>query len=238
MKPAESILRKLRFGIATDEPVSGTGLHNVLRGDDRFRVVWLPASVERLVQAVQFMSVDLMLIDMACGFPMSVDTQIRANGYMAPIILWMREDGMAHTGMREMAEHTVVLDKRGAPEMLLACVETVLSGRKWSDSQAMIPHMISEPQPSPIHVSPREAELMDLVAEGLSNRQIAERLQLTEGSVKVYFSRLFQKLGIPDRVGLALYSARRPWEGGVMRGPARGGAGSKAPPRRTPPTSS
>jgi hypothetical protein len=49
---------------------------------------------------------------------------------------------------------------------------------------------------------------MDLLTDGLSNRQLARQMHLTEGSVKVYLSRLFHKLGVPDRTAAAIYAER------------------------------
>ena len=224
MKKLDAVTRRVRFGIATDEPISGIGLHDVLKGEDRYRVIWLPASADRLLHAVRLLSVDILLVDMACGFPADIDRQLRESGLSAPVILWVRDQAPTHNGSGK----TVVLDKRVSPEMFLACVESVLSGGGWEDAEVDAPQMISEPKPAPIQISRREAELMELVAEGLSNRQIGERLQLTEGSVKVYFSRLFRKLGVSDRVGLALYSVRQPWNSSIVLGAGRGGP-SKSP---------
>jgi DNA-binding CsgD family transcriptional regulator len=55
-------------------------------------------------------------------------------------------------------------------------------------------------------LSPREEEVALLVAEGLSNREISDRLQLSEHTIKNYLFRMFEKLGVNTRVELALYS--------------------------------
>jgi len=225
MKSLDTTPRRVRFGIATDEPLSGTGLHEVLKGEDRFRVIWLPAAMERLVHALKLLSVDVLLMDMACGFSDDVVRELREAGLEAPLILWMREQG----GGPLVDERCVVLDKRASPEMFLACVESVAAGGAQAGAQLDGAHGVpQESAHSAVHISPREAELMDLVSEGLSNRQIGERLGLTEGSVKVYFSRLFRKLGVSDRVGLALYSVRQPWDALVVRGGSRGGAARRS----------
>ena len=220
MKGSGQIQRKIRFGIAMDEPLSCAGLHDLIREHDRFRVVWLPASIERLVQALRLSPVDLVLADMACGFPADVAGQLRESGVTSPIIVWMRIPA-GQSAKPPVAAQSVVLDKRVASGTLMACVATLLAGRDWNGDQAAEPQMSSSFPSPPIHVTPRESELMNLVADGYNNRQIAEQMLLTEGSVKVSLSRLFDKLGIQDRLGLALYSMRLPFEVGVNRRPPK-----------------
>jgi DNA-binding CsgD family transcriptional regulator len=60
----------------------------------------------------------------------------------------------------------------------------------------------------PINLSRRESQLVSLLSQGLKNKEIATLLLISEGSVKVYLSRLFRKLGVNDRFELALYGLR------------------------------
>ncbi|MBM3768156.1 MAG: response regulator transcription factor [Acidobacteria bacterium] len=202
---------RIRIGIATDEPITGRGLLSVLQEEGRYRAVWLPTKLDKLTQTSLMIGVDALFVDMACGFPASVANDLRAAGVTVPIILWARENEIPIA--RPDNDLTVgVLDKRQSPELLIPCIEAVRMGRPWAGSDSAGPNLISEPPPPPVHLSAREGELMRLVSEGLSNRQIAERLHLTEGSVKVYFSKLFRKLGVRDRVGLAVFALQHPWE--------------------------
>lgn len=203
MKPAISELRELRFGIATDEPASAAGLSAALSPSDRYRLVWLPVRAEALVAAAG--AADILLLDMAAGLPADIVPRLRAAGCDAPVILWTRGEGAAPAG-----GNTAVLDKRAPLDAVAACAETLADGRTWVPPE--LPGAIDaavEVRP-PDSLSPREAELMRLIAHGLSNREVAERMGLTVGSVKVYSSRLFRKIGVADRVGLALYSLRPP----------------------------
>jgi DNA-binding CsgD family transcriptional regulator len=70
----------------------------------------------------------------------------------------------------------------------------------------------------------REIQLIRLLALGLKNKEIAATLSITEGTVKVYLSRLFQKLGVKDRFELALYGMKHPGSNAFRvprQGPAR-----------------
>jgi DNA-binding CsgD family transcriptional regulator len=59
-----------------------------------------------------------------------------------------------------------------------------------------------------VKVSRRETELITLVSQGLKNKEIATVMDITEGTVKVYLSRLFEKVGVRDRFELALFGLR------------------------------
>jgi DNA-binding CsgD family transcriptional regulator len=72
----------------------------------------------------------------------------------------------------------------------------------------------------------RERQLVSLVAQGLKNKEIAYSLGIAEGTVKVYLSRLFEKLGLKDRLDLALYGLRNLFSGysGIAKRPETGRA--------------
>lgn len=109
---------------------------------------------------------------------------------------------------------------------LCKCLQCVHEGQVWASSQelqfvleALVQPGLSD-KPDAAHSRPlskREEEIARLVAEGLSNRQISDRLGLSEHTIKNYLFRVFEKLGVATRVELALYALnRRP---GRHRGP-------------------
>ena len=57
-------------------------------------------------------------------------------------------------------------------------------------------------------LTPRQGQLVALLTQGLKNKEIASKLNISEGTVKVYMSRMFQKLGVKDRLELALYGLK------------------------------
>jgi DNA-binding CsgD family transcriptional regulator len=77
-----------------------------------------------------------------------------------------------------------------------------------------------------VALTKRESQLVALLSQGLKNKEIASTLQISEGTVKVYLSRLFQKVGVKDRFELALYGLKNLQN---MAGDAPGDGG--APPR-------
>jgi len=113
--------------------------------------------------------------------------------------------------------------------MLCRCIHRVHEGEAWL-SHAEVRHLLDAvAQSPPLRVvnargsdllSPREEQVVALVAEGLSNREIAHELQLSEHTVKKYLFRIFDKLGISTRVELVLYAVSHGHTVGAERVPA------------------
>ena len=78
-------------------------------------------------------------------------------------------------------------------------------GELWFEKAVTCP----APEPRAAALTAREQSLMDLLAQGLKNREIAGRLEVSEAEVKVYLARLFEKLGVKDRFELALLGLRK-----------------------------
>ncbi|MBZ5570458.1 MAG: response regulator transcription factor [Acidobacteriia bacterium] len=102
-------------------------------------------------------------------------------------------------------------------EALCKCIQCLHEGQVWASSrglqfvlEALVEHgpAVSQP-PGARPLSKREEQITFLVAEGYSNRQISEHLDLSEHTVKNYLFRVFEKLGVSTRVGLTLYALRQ-----------------------------
>ncbi len=114
-------------------------------------------------------------------------------------------------------------------KLLAKCILCVHQGQVWAGSGELhyLLEAIAEPAPIRLHnangdalLSTRELEVVGCLAEGLTNREIAQRLKLTEHTVKNYLFRIFDKLGVSSRVEVVLY--------------ALGGGGRRAPQQPSP----
>src|SRR5262249_46784763 len=97
-----------------------------------------------------------------------------------------------------------VLRKDLSTDLLARCLATVAAGDLWFD-RALLTSML---QVREVKLSPRERQLLRLNTLGLSNKELAAELEISEGTVKVYLAKLFRKVGVHDRYELALYSLR------------------------------
>jgi DNA-binding NarL/FixJ family response regulator len=104
-------------------------------------------------------------------------------------------------------------------KLLSKCVRTVHEGQIWADTRnlAFILEFLTELKPLR-HIKPgggmsrltaREAEVVHLLADGLSTREISHKLALTEHTIRNYLSSIYDKLGVSSRVELALYAVAR-----------------------------
>lgn len=127
---------------------------------------------------------------------------------------------------REVAPRcVVVLTRQAPPEMLVqareAGVHTVIDLRApsaevaesirkalWGEVSLPESNEALVPGARPIRLTPREGQLVALLVQGLKNKEIAAQLGLSEGTIKVYLSKLFQKVGAKDRFELALFGLR------------------------------
>ena len=110
-----------------------------------------------------------------------------------------------------------VFSRADSFEALCKCIDCLRDGQVWANSSglqfvldALVEHgpTLTRP-PGTRPLSKREEQITFLVAEGYSNRQISEHLDLSEHTVKNYLFRVFEKLGVTTRVGLTLYALKQ-----------------------------
>ena len=95
--------------------------------------------------------------------------------------------------------------KTSDPALLLECMDHVLGGKNWVDPEIVDRTKAAKQRHSSLPpLTPRERELVELVRQGLRNRDIAARLGVTEGTVKVYLHSIFDKVGVASRTELAI----------------------------------
>ena len=105
--------------------------------------------------------------------------------------------------------------KETAPEALVRCIRTVQAGGQWLEGQVagrVVERLIAGGGANgrlPNGLTPREAELVQLVRQGLRNKEVATRLGISEGTVKIHLHRIYEKLGVTGRVELANHARER-----------------------------
>ncbi len=102
--------------------------------------------------------------------------------------------------------------KESAPRQIVGCVRKVAAGEQWLDESvshraldAMLRREAGAARAASV-LTPREIDIVRMVAGGLRNREIAEALFITEGTVKVHLHTIFEKLGVSSRMRLAAYA--------------------------------
>ncbi len=197
-------LNMARVLLFTDEPVLARGFVSILSSVAGFESVSVCQDTAELAGAVQTSKPDVLLIDLTPDVTFGILTQLQRDLPNCRIVLWVR------TISTELAYQTMELGVRGVlrktltPELLVKCLSKVCEGELWFD-KALTASFLSAKM---VALTKRESQLVSLLAQGLKNKEIAATLSISEGTVKVYLSRLFQKVGVKDRFELALYGLR------------------------------
>jgi DNA-binding NarL/FixJ family response regulator len=194
------MLQSLIIEVCTDRQLLVMAMERIVA--DRFRCE--RCSSERAIAAVhraqEGPSPAAIVLDMPHE-PLRAFTQSPGR---VPVIAWQRSTASEPALNALDSGAAGVLNDVSSAEDVLACLEAVTSGLRWvppSVTQAVL-------NTRRCHLSRREGQLLKLIAQGLRNKEIAYALSITEGTVKVYLSRLFTKVGVSDRFELALLGLR------------------------------
>jgi len=206
--------RFIRVILADTQAIFRAGLRKIFALEDDIRVVGQAETLPQALSAVKKFSADVLIFESA----------LAANSVDAVTDL-MRQAGDIRVVVVTPDSHeelTLELFRRGAhgivsrevePEQLLECLRKVAAGETWLGPQAI--HWVMEAfrnqnsRPSGIRskvqLTPKEALIVSCVTQGMKNREIAVRVGTTEQVVKNYLRKVYDKLGVADRLELALY---------------------------------
>lgn len=197
-----------RILLADDHPMIRTALEVLLR-DTGFEIVGTAGTGEAALREIDRLRPDILLLDlqMPGGSGMDVLRRIRAGkSKLRVILLTAAIDDSALLEAKALKVQGMVL-KNSDPAFLLDCLDHVRHGRAWIDPE--LGERARQLARTPADggraiLAPRERQLIGFVRQGLRNREIAEQLGVTEGTIKVYLHALFEKLGVSTRTELAI----------------------------------
>src|SRR5260221_8106254 len=188
----------------SDEPILAKGLESVLASVEGFLLTGVCSSTVKLKEILDTGEPDILLIDLTSDVTFSILSELKKASVNAKIVLWV------HSISTELALQAMALGVRGIlrktlpSELLVKCLQRVHEGEFWFE-KALTDSFLSAKR---IALTKREGQLVSLLSQGLKNKEIASTLLISEGTVKVYLSRLFQKVGVKDRFELALYGLK------------------------------
>ncbi|HEX7303469.1 response regulator transcription factor [Lentzea sp.] len=191
----------IRLLLADDHPVVRAGLRAVLETEPGLVVVAEAATAEAAVARAAEGDVDVVLMDLRFGAGMTgaeATAAITARPGAPRVVVVTTYDTDADTLPAIEAGATGYLLKDAPPEELAAAVRTAAAGRS-ALAPAVADRLLTRMRTPGTALTRRETEVLALVAAGLSNRAIAARLHLTEGTVKSHLARSYTKLGVDSR---------------------------------------
>ncbi len=196
----------IRLIIADDHAVFRQGLISLLLVKDDMRVVGEADCADRVLPTVIATPCDVLLLDLQMD--RWVGEEIEKLARLTTVLVLTASERIedAMEAMRNGAKGFV--QKRFAVETLTEAIRTVADGLVWIPPVLQAELAAQSASIEARRLTSRESEIMRHVATGLRNAEIAERLSVTEGTIKTHLNNIFQKLGVRDRVELALYALR------------------------------
>ena len=190
----------MRLFLYADEPILSEALKVTFSRTEDITLEKTLDTAEQILPALQAVKPDLLLLSLTPTLHLEMLLRLHETAPECRIVLWTRSfsQGICHQAM-ELGVRGI-LPRTCSTDLLLKCLRKVYEGELWFDRQLTASHM------SPCHrvaLTPRQAQLAQMVAEGCRNKEIANTLSISEGAVKVYLSHLFDKVGAKDRAELA-----------------------------------
>jgi len=198
--------------IADDHAIVRDGIRSVLeREDGEFKVVAEAADIPTMVRQVRELKPDLLTLDLTMpgGSSLGALPQVfMSHPTLAVAILTMREDPeYARQSLRAGARSYVL--KEAEPAELLQAFRTAVAGGNYLHPRlGAVLAASNGPHADDAALSDRETEVIRLIADGFTNPEIAEQLNVAERTVKTYRARAIEKLGISSRAEITAYVRR------------------------------
>src|SRR5450631_1666392 len=204
----------IRIILADSQAIYRVGIRKVFALEDDLRVVAQADSLDNLRSAIERYPTDIVLLEgsLLAGSANAIPDLLRAAPDVKLIVQAVQTD----------ENHTVELYRRGvrgiisrsiSPDLLVRCVRRIATGETWIDNQAVNwvieayraqAAALVSPRTQP-RLSPKETAIITCITQGKRNKEIAFQLGTTEQVIKNYLRKIYDKLGVSDRLELALY---------------------------------
>ena len=233
----------IRVIVADTQAIFRAGLRKIFALEDDIRVVGQAETLPQTLAALQKFSADILIFEAALAQNPSdaVPELLRQIGSCHLVVVLQEPDQEMTLELFRRGVHGVV-SREVEPETLVDCLRKVAQGEPWLEAKAigwvLEAYRTQALRPAGPHtkvqLTPKESLIVSCVTQGMKNKEIALRVGTTEQVVKNYLRKVYDKLGVADRLELALYCLNhRVVEGEAMAKAAQPPNGTQASP--TPP---
>jgi len=187
------------------QPVTVEGLRTVLNSCHDLEFAGATDSLEGVDSLVRALGPSVLVVDKALGLPAVLEQVVRLKDRhpRLAVIVW----GVSLTDSDALrllqAGARGILRKTSDLRSVLDCLRSVAGGSNWMEDC-----VFREPAGNGRHprsgLTPRERQVMELIEQGLKNKEIAHELGIRPGTVKIHLKHIFEKTGVRGRYGLAL----------------------------------
>jgi DNA-binding NarL/FixJ family response regulator len=204
----------VRVIVADTQAIFRAGLRKIFALEDDIRVVGQAETLAQTQTAVAKFSADILIFEAALS-PNPVDAVgelLQKNPKLRVVVVTAGPDEQLTLELFRRGAHGIV-SREVEPELMVDCLRKVIAGDTWLDNQAT--HWVMEAfrnqssratgaRPK-VQLTPKESLIVSCVTQGMKNKEIALRVGTTEQVVKNYLRKVYDKLGVADRLELALY---------------------------------
>jgi DNA-binding NarL/FixJ family response regulator len=189
------------------QPVVVEGVRRGLAATHDLTLVGAVSDPKALTELVARLAPEVCLIDKAFGTRLALRliADLRASFPQMETILWGVDISEVESFGALQAGARGILKKALPIQVILDCLRTVAKGNVWIESSISNQFVGFINRRTHLRLTPREEEILDLVMRGMKNKQIAQTLQISAGTVKVHIMHMFEKTGAKDRFELARY---------------------------------
>jgi DNA-binding NarL/FixJ family response regulator len=204
----------IRVILADTQAIFRAGLRKIFALEDDIRVVGQAETLQQTQSAVTKFSADVLIFESALAAnPVEAVTELlRQAPQLKIVVVTPASDEQLTLDLFRRGAHGI-LSREVEPEILVDCLRKVAAGEPWLENQAI--HWVMEAfrghnlRPSgarpKVQLTPKETLIVSCVTQGMKNKEIAVRVGTTEQVVKNYLRKVYDKLGVADRLELALY---------------------------------
>jgi DNA-binding NarL/FixJ family response regulator len=213
--PGDPAGKPIGVFLLDDHEIVRRGIRGLLEAETDIQVIGEAGTVSAALASIPGLRPDVALLDVRLpdgnGVSVCRDVRSRAPEVACLIFTEFSDDQVLLDSILAGAAGYVLKQVRGSD--LAVAVRTAASGQSLLNPRAaskLMARLLGPPgKPDPLaRLTPHERSVLELIGEGLTNRQIGERLFISEKTVKNYVSALFRKLGLKQRTAAAAYVAR------------------------------
>lgn len=204
----------VRVIVADTQAIFRAGLRKIFALEDDIRVVGQAETLAQAQAAVKKFSSDIVIFEaaLAANPVETVAELLRQSPEVRFVVVTPNSDEELTLELFRRGVHGIV-PREVEPELLLECLRRVAAGETWLDPQAtrwvLNAYRNQNNRPAgarpKVQLTPKESLIVSCVTQGMKNKEIALRVGTTEQVVKNYLRKVYDKLGVADRLELALY---------------------------------
>ena len=192
--------------VCESQPIVIEGLARALEGVDDLRLIGSSQSVEQALDGIADLKPKIILFDQTVGNKAAFELipKVRVRSVDSHTILWVTTVTEVESFRALQSGVRGILKKTLPVSSIIECLRAVGKGNIWienSISNQVVGFLNRRNLP---RLTPREYEIVALICRGMKNKQIADALSITIGTVKVHLMHIFEKTGVKDRFELAL----------------------------------